>query len=64
MLIIKVCHCNVLFTTQNLTDFGINKVDLRADSNDSSPMYIQRLLLGSNQCEQSSEIGAIILNTI
>ena len=47
VLIIKLCHCNVLcFLVQHVPNSAIevilvsNEADLRADSNDSSPMCI------------------------
>ena len=41
VLIIKLCHCNVLFSGSTCAIEVIlvsNEADLRADSNDSSPM--------------------------
>ena len=43
VLIIKLCHCNVLcFLVQHVPNLQLvsNEADLRADSNDSSPMCI------------------------
>ena len=43
VLIIKVCHCNVLcFLVQHVANMQLRcfEVDLRSDSNDSSPMCI------------------------
>ena len=66
VLIIKVCHCNVLFFCSTCSQHAIevifvsNEVDLRADSNDSSPMCISckitklfKLFLHRSECEHT-----------
>ena len=46
VLIIKICHCNVLFSGLACSQHAIklilvsDEADLRVDSNDSSPMCI------------------------
>ena len=46
VLITKLCHCNVLFSGSTSAIEVIlvsNEADLRADSNDSSPMCICKI---------------------
>ena len=66
VLIIKLCHCNVLFSGSTCSQSTIevilvsNEANLRADSNDSSPMCISckitklfKLFLHRSECKHT-----------